>query len=123
MSGVTEIYVCKAGQDLKQGKLETSTRISSREDAECDAEQRCKLDPSIDRIAYYAVGEDGTFKNFLTYKNPRAVAAAAAAASAASAPKPRAVRGKAAKAARVSVRRSGGTPTLFQKVRALFEED
>lgn len=119
MSGVTEIYVCKAGQELKQGALETSTRISTKDEAECDAEQRCKLDPSIERIAYYAVDEGGTFRNFLIYKNPRSTATVTAGPPS----KPRAARTGAGEPARAPVRRSTRKPTLFQKVRALFEED
>ena len=118
MPGVTEIYICKPGQDLKQGKLETSSRISGKEDAECDAEQRCKLDPTIDRIAYYAVDAGGTFRSFFTYKNPRASAPAPA-------PKARPARGGAIKATAVTapIRRKKPAPSLFQRVRALFEED
>lgn len=113
MSESTEIYICKPGQGLKEGKLEYSSRIRTREEAECDAAQRCRLDPSIDRIAYYAVDETGRFRNFYTYRNARAAAA----------PQQRVRAGGAARPASVRVRRPVRTPTLMQRIRAVFEED
>ncbi len=55
MSSVTEIYVCKLRQELKKGKLFTSGDIHTREDAERDAKERCGLDDTIAKIAYYAI--------------------------------------------------------------------
>jgi len=72
MSGVTEIYVCKNGQALKEGRLELSHSIDGRDDAEADAIRRCKIDGAIERIAYYAIGESGGFRNIFTYTNPNA---------------------------------------------------
>ena len=67
---VTEIYSCKEGQKLKDGKLDLSHDITSKEQAQGDAKRRCKFDPSIKKIAYYSVTEDGRFRNFFTYTNP-----------------------------------------------------
>ena len=72
MSGVTEIYVCKNGQALKEGRLELSHTIDDRDDAEADAIRRCKIDGAIERIAYYAISESGSFRNIFTYTNPNA---------------------------------------------------
>ena len=72
MPDTTEIYICKNGQALKEGKLVISEDIGNRRDAEDDATRRCQIDPAIDRIAYYAVAEDGAFRNFYTYTNPAA---------------------------------------------------
>jgi hypothetical protein len=117
MSDSTEIYICQPGQGLKEGKLEYSNRVHNREEAECDAEQRCRLDPSIDRIAYYSVDEAGKFRNFYTHKNSSTNSRAAAV------PKQRGRAGGAARPASVSVRRPGRNPTLLQKIRAVFEVD
>ena len=72
---VTEIYSCKEGQKLKEGKLDLSHDITSREQAEGDAKRRCKVDPSIKKVAYYYVTEDGRFRNFFTYTNTAATPA------------------------------------------------
>jgi len=72
MSGATEIYICEPGQPVEQGRIEYSAKIRSRYDAEKDALDRCAADPSIGKIVYYAVSEDGDFKSILTYDNPRA---------------------------------------------------
>jgi hypothetical protein len=70
MSGATEIYLCKAGQELKQGRMEFSDSITTRAEAEVDAVQRCKWDKKLAKIAYYAVNDEGDFKIILTYNNP-----------------------------------------------------
>ncbi|EME68475.1 hypothetical protein H261_18260 [Paramagnetospirillum caucaseum] len=65
----TEIYSCREGQELKQGKLDYSD-IEDRETAEIDAKRRCKLDPTIKKVAYYKVAADGEFRMFFSYTNP-----------------------------------------------------
>jgi hypothetical protein len=65
----TEIYSCREGQELKQGKLDYSD-IEDRETAEIDAKRRCKLDPAIKKVAYYKVAADGEFRMFFSYTNP-----------------------------------------------------
>lgn len=65
----TEIYSCREGQELKQGKLDYSD-IDDRETAEADAKQRCRLDPTIKKVAYYKVAADGGFRLFFSYTNP-----------------------------------------------------
>jgi len=111
MADLTEIYICKPGQELKQGKLEHSN-ISTKEEAEKDARSRCKYDSSIGRIAYYAVDESGKFRNFYTHDNTKATT-----------PKPRPASGAAARPAVAPARRPARTPSLFQRIRAAFEED
>ncbi|MFN3077085.1 MAG: hypothetical protein ABT940_09445 [Alphaproteobacteria bacterium] len=68
----TEIYSCKDGQGLREGKLDYSSEVNTKEEAEVDAQRRCQKDPTIKRVAYYAVSEDGRFKNFFTYNNANA---------------------------------------------------
>lgn len=70
MSGVTEIYVCRNGQKLKEGKLVLAHDVTNRDEAASDAERRCTADSSIERIAYYALSPDGNFRNLFTYTNP-----------------------------------------------------
>ena len=110
MSEVTEIYVCKPGQALKEGKLEYSSTITRREEAEADALRRCRSDATIARIAYYAIDESGKFRNFYTYENPNAA-------------KPAPRRAASAPAAAGRSRRRREKPTLIRRIRAFFEED
>ncbi|TAN75836.1 MAG: hypothetical protein EPN20_02365 [Magnetospirillum sp.] len=72
----TEIYICKDGQDLKQGKLVYSSDIDDRAGAEEDAKRRCQGDPTIKKIAYYKVASDGDFRVFFSYTNPNCKPAA-----------------------------------------------
>lgn len=65
----TEVYSCREGQELKQGKLDYSD-IEDRETAETDAKRRCKLDPTLKKVAYYKVALDGEFRLFYSYTNP-----------------------------------------------------
>ncbi len=73
MSGITEIYICKDGQSLNQGKLEISSLVETRDEAEADARRRCQFDSAVAKIAYYAVTDDGAYRNFFTYRNPNPV--------------------------------------------------
>ncbi|OFX07645.1 MAG: hypothetical protein A2516_11065 [Alphaproteobacteria bacterium RIFOXYD12_FULL_60_8] len=68
----TEIYLCKPGQALKEGRIEMSHDINDKEDAKADAERRCKYDTSTERIAYYHVSESGSFRCIYTHTNPNA---------------------------------------------------
>jgi len=111
MSELTEIYICKPGQELKQGKLEHSN-ISTKEEAAKDAKSRCKYDPTIGRIAYYSVDATGNFRSIYTYDNTRATT-----------PKPRPANGSSTRPVAAPVRRPAPTPSLFQRIRAAFEED
>ncbi len=72
MSGTTEIYICQPGQAIKEGRMEMGS-VDSRAQAEHDAESRLKLDPTIAKIAYYAVSEGGAFRCFYTKENPNVV--------------------------------------------------
>lgn len=72
MSGATEIYICKPGQPIKEGKIEYSSTISTRQQAEADAVQKCAGDPTVGQVVYYAVSDDGSFKTLFSYKNPSA---------------------------------------------------
>ena len=66
----TEVYSCKEGQSLKQGKLDYAAHITTKEEAEADAKRRCQRDPSLKKIAYYKVSPDGEFRVFYSYVNP-----------------------------------------------------
>lgn len=70
MAGTTEIYLCREGQTLKQGRVEYSDSIDNKADAEADAMQRCKWDKKLAKVAYYAVTEEGDFRIIFTYNNP-----------------------------------------------------
>ncbi len=70
MSGITEIYICKFGERLEDGALQTTDDIRSRDHAERDAQELCRCDPTIDKIAYYSIREDGKNRHLLTYTNP-----------------------------------------------------
>ncbi len=72
MPDVTEIYICKHGQRLEDGKLEISREIHSRTDAEEDAREICGKDQTVYRIAYYAIDDDGEFRLYFTHINPAA---------------------------------------------------
>jgi hypothetical protein len=108
MPGATEIYICYPGQAIRDGKVEYSG-LETRDEAEADAASRVRNDPTIAKIAYYAVKEDGSFRSLYSFENPHA--------------------------AKVPKRRSAlddlnppseGVPRkkpLFQRIRAIFEED
>ncbi|MBF0095653.1 MAG: hypothetical protein HQL34_14045 [Alphaproteobacteria bacterium] len=71
----TEVYSCKDGQALREGKLDYAAHITTKEEAQADAARRCQKDPSLKRIAYYSVSEDGKFRNFYTHNNTNAAPA------------------------------------------------
>src|SRR5579859_4374010 len=66
----TEIYSCKEGQSLKQGKLDYDASITSKDQAQSDALRRCQRDPTLKKVAYYKVSPDGEFRVFYSYTNP-----------------------------------------------------
>lgn len=70
----TEIYICAPGQKLEDGKMVVSDTVTTKADAQVDAERRCKSDSGIARIVYYAVQPSGDFKSFFSYKNPKVAA-------------------------------------------------
>ena len=70
MSGITEIYISKFGERLEDGALQTTEDIQNRDQAERDAQEMCRRDPTIDKIAYYSVRDDGNNRHLLTYTNP-----------------------------------------------------
>jgi hypothetical protein len=72
MSDATEIYICKPGQAIKEGRMEFSSAITTAGQAEADALQKCAGDPSVGKVVYYAVSEDGSFKTLFSYDNPQA---------------------------------------------------
>jgi len=71
MSRTTEIYICKSGQKIKQGKLEYSDTVTTRGAAMADAVIRTKADRSIAVIAYYSVGEGGDVETLFTYEGSK----------------------------------------------------
>ena len=70
MPDVVEIYMCKPGQKLEEGAMVTSRDIYDKESAQEDAERRCKVNSSLERIAYYAINENGDFRPYYSYTNP-----------------------------------------------------
>lgn len=111
MSGVTEIYICEPGQKLKEGELVISHDVETREQAQIDAKTRCHFDRSIARIVYYAIRPDGEFKTIYSYENPNARAQKS----------PRPLVADIGFAPPLKFRRRQPPPTLFGRLRALFE--
>lgn len=69
MSESIEIYICRPGQALTDGRVEYGV-IATRAEAEDDALERLRRDPSIGKIAYYAIRSNGDFKCLFTMRNP-----------------------------------------------------
>jgi hypothetical protein len=69
----TEVYSCRDGQEIKQGKLDYC-EIDNRADAESDARRRCAQDPALKRVVYYRVDPGGGFRLLLSYENPHCIA-------------------------------------------------
>jgi len=123
MSGNTEIYICKPGQAIKDGRIEVSN-IQTRDEARIDAERRFKHDKSIDKIAYYEVRDDGTFKSIFSLESPTLTAnrpAKAAVTRKPAARKRTRTNGSGAKQAPARPRRKNGSG-IFGKFRSLFAE-
>lgn len=110
MSGATEIYICQPGQPIKEGRVEYGT-METRDEALSDAERRCGSDPSIAKVAYYAVSESGAFKCICTYDNPNAGKAPPVRTLGDAVPKSRPRRAPPGKA------------TLLNQLKAVFEEN
>lgn len=70
MPSGTEIYVCKPGQKLEQGRMEFVPETMDRGRAEADARERFERDDGIAKIGYYAVNDDGDFKPIYTAESP-----------------------------------------------------
>ena len=68
-----EIYLCKEGQPLQDGRLVHSDDILDRTDAEADALERCRSDPTLAKVAYYKLKDDGDFRIMYSYTNPNPV--------------------------------------------------
>ena len=84
--------------------------MESRNDAASDARRRCRSDPSIAKIAYYAVNEDGGFRSLYSYDNPDAAKSASARKRVGGVGTVTAVR-----------RAPQGKPSLMNKIRGMFE--
>jgi hypothetical protein len=69
MVDVVEIYICKKGQKIEEGQMVMSHDIDCKEAAKEDAEKRCKIIPSIEKVVYYDVGGGG-FRVLFSYTNP-----------------------------------------------------
>jgi hypothetical protein len=72
MSEITEIYSVRGEANIRDGALEYSESVASRNAAEADAQARCGRDPSIRKVVYYRVREDGSFRTLFSYDNPNA---------------------------------------------------
>lgn len=109
MSDITEIYISKFGERLEDGALQTTEDIQNRDQAERDAHELCRRDPSIDKIAYYSVGDNGNNRHLLTYTNPN---------------NPRRIsreRDRSEDDARAGIRlRNPATPSLWRRILSLF---
>lgn len=70
MSDAVEIYLCKAGQKLEEGKVVYSSDIYDKEGAAEDAERRAKIMKDVVKIAYYQVSASGSFRCMYTWNRP-----------------------------------------------------
>ncbi len=59
MAGTTEIYICKRGQAIKQGRLEISHDINTKQDAQADARRKCDMDKRVHKVFYYKITDEG----------------------------------------------------------------
>lgn len=66
-----EIYLCKKGQKLKEGRMVMSD-IASKDEAMSDAEDRCRRDNTIAKIGYYLLNDMGDFRLIYSHTNPHA---------------------------------------------------
>jgi hypothetical protein len=103
-----EIYLCKPGQPLKEGRMVTAADIDSKAEAEADALAQVRRDPSLGKIAYYKIAASGDFKLFYTYTNPKA----------GKAPPPRGAGG--VEKARTSPPTQKPPPGMWARLKALF---
>jgi hypothetical protein len=69
----TEVYSCRDGQEIKQGRLDFA-EIENRSAAEADARRRCAQDPTLKRVVYYRIDSGGGSKLLLSYENPNCLA-------------------------------------------------
>jgi hypothetical protein len=77
MPEITEIYSVRGEANIRDGALEYSETIANRSAAEADAQARCSRDPSIRKVVYYRVSDEGSFRTLFSYDNPRAGASGA----------------------------------------------
>lgn len=89
MTGITEIYSVRGEENIRDGAMEVSDRIDSREAAAADALSRCRRDPRIRKVAYYKVRESGGFSILYSYDNPDAARPKPAGAKGAASRRPR----------------------------------
>ena len=73
MSDVIEIYSARSDQNIRDGELNVSYTIQTKFEAETDAIERCRNDKTIQKVAYYKVSPDGSFKMLHSYTNPDAL--------------------------------------------------
>jgi hypothetical protein len=70
MSSGTEIYVCKPGQKLEQGRMEFVPETMDRARAEADARERFARDDHVAKVGYYAINDEGDSKPIYTAESP-----------------------------------------------------
>jgi hypothetical protein len=70
MSDVVEIYSAHGDQAIRDGALDYSHTITTKGQAEANAQVRCVRDRTIRKVAYYIVRDDGSFKSLFGYDNP-----------------------------------------------------
>lgn len=70
MAEITEIYSVRGEESIRDGALDYSESIATRTAAESDAPARCAKDPTIRKVVYYRVRDDGSFRTLFSYDNP-----------------------------------------------------
>lgn len=69
----TEVYTVRGAEKLRDGALDYADHIDNRGAAEADAARRCELDPTIRKLAYYRVSDDGGFRMLYSHTNQHAL--------------------------------------------------
>ncbi len=69
----TEIYLCRPGQAMKDGRI-VHGDIADRQEAKSDAEARLAREPGLAKIAYYHLKDDGGFRLLYSHTNPHVAA-------------------------------------------------
>lgn len=70
MAGAMEVYICRNWQPLEEAEIEFSRHIETREHAKLDAEEVCRQDPKVRKVAYYSITESGSWRLVFAYENP-----------------------------------------------------
>ena len=69
-SDCVEVYVCNRGEKVADVSPQIRNDIPDKQTAREDAIKKCKSNEAIEKIHYYAIGDDAGSKLLLTFENP-----------------------------------------------------